>query len=250
MQKALTAAAAVILWGTAGCSSWQQRADALQTALAGFVASGQTHKDDFIRRYGPPSACSPATAGELCGWDATPSDAGGSSSAPNGSADTGPIPGVSTSTSDANAATSLQVEFDASGRFVKGRSTVRHEGRDYLGHAEASNPNLDFLRQTFLGMAKGTPIRLTFLDAAPPFEGLFRGYNYWENSIVVRPENGGSPSQKIYSVRQIESVEPLAAVPAPKPAQAPSASTATATGPPALPVKARDPELASPRNAP
>jgi hypothetical protein len=257
MRKVMAAAMAAILLGAAGCSSWQDRADNLQTALAEFVASGKTQKGDFIRLYGKPSGCSPLTTGEFCEWNTALDNLGGADSAPHRNAHKGQVLRFSAFDFGAKAAKLLVVEFDKSGRFVNGQFIVRRRGLHYLGHAEsqaaAASPELRPLRRLFSVMKSGTRIRLTFLKAdVPPIEGIFKRYHdsSWGESVVVGSANGGFFSTRKYYLLDIKSAESMETPPAQKPEQLFSVSTTTATELPQIRMKDGHLELIPLKNAP
>jgi hypothetical protein len=91
-SAAFTAVAAVL----SSCVGWKARADDLRQSADALVAAGHARKEDFVRRFGTPTACAPLPIGESCRWS---TESGGARSGPR--------------TTDV-----LSVQFDPSGKFV------------------------------------------------------------------------------------------------------------------------------------
>lgn len=108
---------------TCGClSSAQIRANELQAKFAGMY--GQ-HKDEFIRKFGAPSACTPISSGEVCEWYNNLGQRGGSTSFPVTNLYTGKVTGMITDTDTYQAYEYFKIEFDSANRAINGDWKVR-----------------------------------------------------------------------------------------------------------------------------
>jgi hypothetical protein len=92
------------------CVGWKARADELRQSADELVEDGHSRKDDFVRRFGTPTSCSPLPAGESCSWSTS---SGGARSRPRN-------------------IDVLQVRFDLAGKFV---SDTAYGERIYQGRS-------------------------------------------------------------------------------------------------------------------
>jgi hypothetical protein len=113
------AAFAVVAGVLSSCVGWKARADYLRQSADELVVSGQSRKDDFVRKFGTPTSCAPLPAGESCRWS---TESGGARSRPRN-------------------VDVLQVRFDSSGNFV---SDTAIGERIYQGRSAATGSGSTF----------------------------------------------------------------------------------------------------------
>jgi hypothetical protein len=121
-MRASIASAALVLFLCAGCSRWQTRADELQRTVDDLGGSSRKSKSDFILKFGPPTSCAPAPAGETCVWRG-PFGSLGSAGAGGG-------------VGKVSATERVRAIFDKSGLFISGLGGVRLGKRTYRGATE------------------------------------------------------------------------------------------------------------------
>jgi hypothetical protein len=96
VRSARWAAFAAVAAVLSSCVGWKARADELRQSADELVEDGHSRKDDFVRRFGTPTSCSPLPSGETCSWR---TESGGARSRPRN-------------------IDVLQVKFDPAGNFV------------------------------------------------------------------------------------------------------------------------------------
>lgn len=104
-------------------SSAQIRANDLQATIDSMVGR---HKDDFIRLWGAPSACTSLSSGEICEWHKDLGQRGGAYAVPIRNFYTGQVTSVISGDSSHQAYEDIKVEFSSKQRAVNGSCTVQH----------------------------------------------------------------------------------------------------------------------------
>lgn len=84
------------------------------------------HKDEFIRKWGPPRQCAALSTGELCEWFSDLGVRGRAYSTPIQNTYTGQVYAVSTTHRSHQRYELMRVEFDTTGHEVTGSAQVRY----------------------------------------------------------------------------------------------------------------------------
>lgn len=131
--------ASVLLLSNVGCASvastkYQNRANEFHFNVENFAAAGP-NIDDFIRKFGPATACAKLQTGSLCEWDSAVGSVGATMLMANRNPYMGSTGGYNALAVSRHHQISklLRVEFDKSGVYVKCQAIIRRGDKEFIG---------------------------------------------------------------------------------------------------------------------
>ena len=141
MSQLRYAIPAISLIMLSGCvNRYQVRADVLDQSIRKLAVSRNASKDDFVRYFGVPSACTQLASGESCEWRNDTKQVGDVHSMSNHNYYSEKDYGKSMAHAAARVTETMKVEFSLSGQFIRGGAIVQRGRRTYTGGQAQARP--------------------------------------------------------------------------------------------------------------